>query len=817
MLLSTSRTWALLLGLLLIGRLAVAQHLAVGGGYTLAVHDDGTLWAWGSNTYGQAGLATSYQPTPAQVGAATTWRQVAAGGYCSLGVRTNGTLWAWGSNTYGQLGYVTASTYGQTSPTQVGTATTWKSVSVGTNHTLAVRTDGTLWSWGNNRYGQLGTGTTLPAGDVQATPVQVGTATTWASVQASSESSLALRTDGTLWSWGYNLNGQLGLGTTTDQYQPTQVGTATTWKSMSVGTNHALAIRTDGTLWTWGSNTYGQLGTGTTNSANAPVQVGTATTWQRVSAGYSHSLAIRTDGSLWAWGYNYWSMLGVGNMTTQLAPVAVGAGAKWQEVSTGPYTTLALRADGSLWAWGYNAFGQFGDGSGLGLVPTQVGTATNWKSASLYTSFTAAVRQDGTLWTWGNNTTGRLGTNQSDKTLGSRAVPTQVGTATTWQQAAAGEFHALALRADGTLYGWGRNNEGQLGLGYSLVDTYSPTYVSGGWALTAGSFATGDFHTLALRPDGTLWSCGFNRDGQLGDGGLAYQRTVLGQVGTASNWKSVAVSGSFSLALKTDGTLWSWGDNTFGQLGDGTTTDGKVPAQVGTATNWVAMSAGQNYALGLRADGTLWAWGYNGYGQLGTSGTSNPRVPSQVGTATTWQSVAAGYSHSLAIRTDGTLWAWGQNNSGQLGLGTVAYAQLPTQVGTGTSWQQVAVDENHTVAVRQDGTLWSWGNNGSGQLGRLNYAALPTLIASGGAILATTATASVAPAWSLFPNPAHDQVQLRGLPTGPLRVRVLDAQGRLVRTASEATVSTQGLAPGLYLLQAAAAGQPVRTQRLVVE
>ncbi|RZK32244.1 MAG: T9SS type A sorting domain-containing protein [Hymenobacter sp.] len=704
--------------------------------------------------------------------------------------------------------------YAQNPPTQVGTATTWKSVSVGTNHVLAVRTDGTLWAWGRNRYGQLGTGSTLAASEVQATPVQVGTATTWASVQAGSEFSLALRTDGTLWSWGYGFNGQLGLGTTTNQVEPTQVGTAN-WRSFATGTIHAMAIRTDGTLWTWGSNTFGALGTGNTNSANVPVQVGTATTWKSVSANYYHSMATRTDGTLWAWGYNYQYVLGIGNNTTQLSPVAVGVGGNWQEVSTGAYTTLALRTDGSLWAWGYNNFGQFGDGSGLGVVPTQVGTDSNWKNASLYASFTAAVRQDGTLWSWGNNDTGRLGTGQSYKTLASRAVPTQVGTGTTWQQAAAGEYHALVLRTDGLLCGWGRNREGQVGLGYSLVETYAPTTVSSGWATTPGSFATGDFHSLAVRPDGTLWSCGFNRDGQLGDGGAAYQRTEFGRVGTASNWKSVAVGGSFSMALKTDGTLWSWGDNIFGQLGDGTTTGRNVPTQVGTATNWVALSAGQYYALGLRADGTLWAWGYNA-GQLGTTAGSNSLVPSQVGTATNWKSMAAGYGHALAIRTDGTLWAWGQNNFGQLGVGPVSYAQAPTQVSVGTTWQQVATDENHTVAVRQDGTLWSWGDNGSGQLGRLNYAALPTRIAGGGAILAT-ATASAAPTWSLFPNPAHEQVQLRGLPAGPLSVRLLDSQGRLVRSTTEALVSTQGLAPGLYLLQAAVAGQPLRTECLVVQ
>jgi alpha-tubulin suppressor-like RCC1 family protein len=230
------------------------------------------------------------------------------------------------------------------------------------------------------------------------------------------------------------------------------------------------------------------------------------------------------------------------------------------------------------------------------------------------------------------------------------------------------------------------------------------------------TISAGYTHSVGIKTDGTLWAWGDNGYGQLGDGTTTSKNTPT-QIGAANNWESISAAGGFTLAIKVDGTLWAWGNNTFGQLGDGTTTNRTIPTQIGTATNWNSVTAGEGFALAIKDNGTLWAWGYNNYGQLGDGTTVNKTVPTQIGTATNWQSTAAGSGFSLAIRTNGTLWAWGYNNSGQLGDGTTTNRITAVQIGTENDWANVAAGYAHSVGLKANGIIFTWGNNANGQLG----------------------------------------------------------------------------------------------------
>ena len=347
----------------------------------------------------------------------SVFRYISAGESHSVGIMENGTLWAWGSNSSGQLGDGT--TTQRTRPVQVGTDGDWASVSAGRLHTVAIRTDGSLWAWGNNSSGRLGDGTTTQ----RTRPVQVGAADGWASVSAGFSRTVAIRTDGTLWAWGNNSNGELGDGTTMHRPSPVQIGTDGDWASVSAGTSYMVAIRTDGTLWAWGNNQMGQLGDGTQISRRtSPIQVGTANDWASVSAGTSHTVAIRTDGSLWAWGRNHNGQLGDGTTFSRRSPVQIGTANDWASVSAGGAHTVAIRTDGTLWAWGWNGNGQLGDGTGgyrdnRRASPVQIGTANDWASVSANGSHTVAIRADGTLWAWGNNGNGQLGDGMTSNRL----------------------------------------------------------------------------------------------------------------------------------------------------------------------------------------------------------------------------------------------------------------------------------------------------------------------------------------------------------------------------------------------------------------
>ena len=214
-------------------------------------------------------------------------------------------------------------------------------------------------------------------------------------------------------------------------------------------------------------------------------------------------------------------------------------------------------------------------------------------------------------------------------------------------------------------------------------------------------------HTLAVKSDGTLWAWGNNYEGQLGTGTVGEQLPSPLQVGTASNWAMVACGQYHTLAMKSDGTLWGWGRNGNGQLGDGTGTTTNSPVQVGTANNWVTVASGAYHALALKSDGTLWAWGHNGVGQLGDGSTTQRLSPVQVGTANNWATVACGAGHTLAVKGDGTLWGWGDNQYGQLGDGTTTQRLSPVQVGTASNWATVGGGQYHTLALKSDGTLWA--------------------------------------------------------------------------------------------------------------
>jgi alpha-tubulin suppressor-like RCC1 family protein len=287
------------------------------------------------------------------------WLAVAGGSWGGLGRGTSGSLWAWGSNDAGQLGLGAPDADPHATPEMVGNATDWAAVAGGGAHAVALRSDGSLWAWGSNDAGQLGLG---EAASTVAAPTQVGGDTDWAIVAGGDSHTLALQTDSTLWGWGYNGNGQLGLGDKKQRLAPTKVGNDSDWAAVSCGNSFTLAVKKDGSLWAWGYNGNGQLGLADTTERLTPIQVGLESDWTAVSCGDHHTLALKKDGTLWAWGWNGDGQLGIGDTDDRVSPTQAGGDTDWTHVSAGQYFSLALKADGSLWAWGDNANGQLGLG-----------------------------------------------------------------------------------------------------------------------------------------------------------------------------------------------------------------------------------------------------------------------------------------------------------------------------------------------------------------------------------------------------------------------------------------------------------------------
>jgi alpha-tubulin suppressor-like RCC1 family protein len=355
------------------------------------------LWTWGRNGAGQLGdNTTTGRSSPVQtVSGGTNWKLVAGGGYHTAAIKTDGTLWTWGGNSYGALG--DNSTNFRSSPVQtVSAGTNWKQVACGFFHTAAIKTDGTLWLWGDNRNGQLGDNTTAH----RSSPVQtVSSGTNWKLVASGRYHTAAIKTDGTLWTWGANYSGQLGDNSTNRKSSPVQtVSGGTNWKLVACGGFHNAAIKTDGTLWTWGANYAGNLGDNSITSKSSPVQtVSTGTNWKLVAGGSSHTSAIKTDGTLWTWGHNGYGTLGDNSRTHRSSPVqTVSGGTNWKLVACGGFHNAAIKTDGTLWTWGFNAYGALGDNSETRRSsPVQtVSGGTNWKQVAVGGYYTACIRDD---------------------------------------------------------------------------------------------------------------------------------------------------------------------------------------------------------------------------------------------------------------------------------------------------------------------------------------------------------------------------------------------------------------------------------------
>jgi alpha-tubulin suppressor-like RCC1 family protein len=751
-------------------QVSVTNYQAASFCFMVALQSPGTLWTWGSNLFGQLGLNTNFNPkcpvqvgtssnwtravagmgssvfiqsgllwtcgynnrgqlaqnntlnysSPVQVAASTgpvplsTWTKISAGIFQSMAIQSPGTLWSWGSNSQGQLGLNTSTLSNVLNPVQVGALTTWNTVSALGYSTVGIQSNGTLWSWGNNSSGPLGSGTTTH----RSSPVQVGALNIWDQVAggvpgAGGNFTIARQNNGTLWSWGLNSFGQLGLNTLTNYSSPVQVGTLSTWSRFACGYAQTAAIQNNGTLWTWGYGTSGQLGNNSTINISSPVQIGALSIWTQVSCGILYTAAIQSPGTLWTWGDVASGQLGLNTSSSFSSPVQVGALNYWTQISCGGRWMAAILSPGTLWAWGLNAAGQLGISDTTNRSsPVQVGTLNYWTRIACGYNFMTALQSNGTLWMWGANNLGQLG--QNDVTY--RSSPVQVGTLSSWAQTSGGYNSAAAIQSNGVLWTWGSNSWGQLG-NNSQTNRSSPLQI-GELEVTWTQVSTRYLMTAAIQSPGTLWSWGLNNGGQLGLGDLT-NRSSPAQVGTLSNWAFVSCGYFYNAATQSNGTLWVWGNNSYGQFGNNTINAGtSSPVQVGILSTWTRVFSGYFAVAGIDSSAKLYTWGITSYGQMGYSAVV---APIQISTQSNWSQVCCGPNYAIAVQSNGSLWAWGNNSYGQLGLNDLTHRSSITQIGLISNWSRVACGYTYTAALQSNGTLWSWGSNSFGQLGQGNF------------------------------------------------------------------------------------------------
>ncbi|MDD3652582.1 MAG: DUF1533 domain-containing protein [Desulfotomaculaceae bacterium] len=364
---------------------------------------------------------------------------VAGKNYHTVAIKNDGTVWAWGYGQGGKLGDGDTSNHWVSTPVQVSGLTEVTAVAPSYSHTLALKNDGTIWAWGDNMYGQLGDGTSGFTA-TKYVPVQVDGMSEVQAIAAGDAFSLALKNDGTVWAWGKNSNGQLGIGTHDYSDKRTvaeQVYGLTGVQKIAVGKEHCLALKSDGTVWAWGRNNEGQLGDNSQTDSNVPIQVTAITdTVKDIAAGHGFSIVLKEDGTVWGWGFASSGQLGnkdldLKKIMRSLVPVQASELTDVKVISAGDNHTMALQNDGSLWAWGNNASGQLGNGKkGYGINASQVPVRLYGPEAGIAminagSDYSQALKTDGTAWAWGDNARGKLGDGTTSQ-YGERLLPTQV-------------------------------------------------------------------------------------------------------------------------------------------------------------------------------------------------------------------------------------------------------------------------------------------------------------------------------------------------------------------------------------------------------
>ncbi len=624
--------------------------------------------------------------------------QISAGAH-TCAIDTDHQLYCWGLNLDGELGL--GDTEPRDVPTRVGMGADWEAVAAGWRYTVALKTDGTVWTWG--------TSTIVDGSNV---PVRFGDLDDWKSITAGVNVWAAIDGDRAVTIAGEGV---------------TPAALAGPWDSISVSGHHYCGLQGDD-LYCWGQNQNGQVGDGSNlDDVPAPVPIRPDKRWRAVQAGYLHTCAVDDDGALWCWGDNDRGQVGLADLDAEPHMPEIVDGVSDADAVTGAFdTTCASQASGTSWCFGEGRSGEVGDAN---ADPASIGARTVvsvvFEQLSAGFAHTCGLNFQSIAFCWGDDSSGQLG----DGDLGHHVVPTIVDDSEFWDTVSVGPRHACVSSVDRDTYCWGKNGHGQLGDGSTVRRGALTRVVGYGYA----SISAGMDHTCGIRPDETLWCWGASARGQLGLG-EGPDLNVPAQVGDKL-WREVAAGDGGTCAIDTDGALWCWGRGF-----------GFVPERVGTGTDWSQihhasggymcalddgtpycwyleladppqlfdasldlerMALGTAHACGIDADGVMHCNGDNSEGALGDGGVeTDPMVIVSPTIADGWTDVAAGEAFTCGVHGDG-LYCWGWNQFGLVGDGTRNSRDVPTLIDDQPGWTSVSASARSVCGIRaQDLLCW---------------------------------------------------------------------------------------------------------------
>ncbi|MEN9723610.1 MAG: hypothetical protein RJB38_1596, partial [Pseudomonadota bacterium] len=612
-------------------------------------------------------------------------------------------------------------------------------LATGQNHACGISNLGKIFCWGDNSFGQLGLGAGTDTAKAVPTVVSAPSSYSASAISAGSAHTCALVSGNfggssqtnQLYCWGKNSDGQIGAGNNQHQYAPVAISAGTMFLKISAGDAHTCAIKNDQKILCWGANASGQLGIGNSDAKNQPAEISGSGTYQEIAAGNQHTCAVQQGTQkVDCWGSNTHGQSAQTDTSQNFTtPTAVSAfnSLKVSRLATGAQHTCAITGgnanlsdNGKLYCWGNNNYGQLGlPTSGQGSVtwtttPTLIAPMLTYSEISAKGHTTCAVL-GGKTRCWGNNDWGQLG-------VGDRLSSFILNPVGPYGIVSAGGTFSCGIE-QGSTYCWGDNRYGQLANSTfdQTKESILPLPLN---TIAAGKLSLGDEHACAITTDNALYCWGDNRYGQLGDG-TTISRSHATKIG--SGYSSVVAGARHTCAIRaSDSKLFCWGDNTSGQLGDATQQTGLVPTPVYSSLAFSSMALGGSHTCAISSTSSLYCWGKNTEGQLGIGGTSGVSVPTQVVAplnVNTVQAVSAGENHTCArALTNGLpqVYCWGDHSFGQLGNNTQVGtdSNSPFFVLTSLATAPLKSGKNHTCTIRADDSkLVCWGRNDQGQLG----------------------------------------------------------------------------------------------------
>ena len=563
---------------------------------------------------------------------------------------------------------------------------------------------GAAYCWGYNGDGQLGDGTSSD----RTAPVPVAGGHRFVALgSAINRHRCGITEDGTAYCWGFGANGELGTGGTGSSSVPAQVAGGIAFRAVASGISHSCGLDLDGQAYCWGYNGGGQVGDGTTTNRPEPTAVATGLAFDELTVGGNTSCG-RVGTDAYCWGDNTYGQTGDGTTTSpRTAPVQVSNGLAFARIVPGGQHTCAITTAGAPYCWGNNVYGELGDGTTTQSTAPVAVTGLNTADDLATGFYTTCAVDSGVGYCWGNNVAGVLG----DGTLTSRGNPAPVAGGISWTRILISQWLSCGVSTSGGVYCWGpRENTGD---GNGLLET-RPVPVSGDQTFTHLDAGLGT--ACATTASGT-YCWGSNGAGQLGNGDLELRATPTAVDGPVL--ARVSAGDGFACGLTDDGTAYCWGAGTVGQLGDGTGSSSTTPVAVDATFKFSDIATGDGFACGVREDnGAGYCWGTNLSDQLGTGdGVNQYRSPALIAGGHVWIDLAAGDGHACGVTTDGTAYCWGNNHNGKLGTGNTINQDTPTEVLHSIVFAGVTAGANHTCGWTANDEAYCWGSNGGGQLG----------------------------------------------------------------------------------------------------